>query len=117
MNKEIFINKQRLRRRARVRAKIFGTSKKPRFSVYRSLKHFYIQLVDDKSGKTLVSAKDIEIKEKGKKAEIAFKVGELISVKAIKLGITEVVFDKSHFKYHGRIKSAAEGARKGGLKF
>jgi len=109
---------QKNRRKKRVRVKIFGTSKKPRLSVFRSLKHLYVQLIDDQKGVTLASAEDAEIKaEAGKKIDVAFKVGELVAAKAEKLNITEVVFDKSSFKYHGRVKAVAEGARKGGLKF
>lgn len=106
------------RRRGRVRVKIFGTAQRPRLNVFRSLKHLYVQLIDDQKGVTLTSAKDNEIKvKKGKKAEIAWQVGELIASKAAKLGIKKAVFDKGGYKYHGRIKAVAEGARKGGLKF
>lgn len=114
------VNKQRhkIRRKARVRAKIFGTAERPRLNIFRSLKHFYTQLIDDEKGVTMATAKDAEIKDKNdKKTDIAFKVGELIAAKAIKLGIKKVVFDKSDYKYHGRVKAAADGARKGGLKF
>jgi|SRR3989344_1683758 len=117
VNKEIIKRQQRIRRKGRVRAKIFGTAKRPRLSVFRSLKHFYAQLIDDQKGVTLVFAKDNELKEKGTKTEIAFKVGELLAAKAVKLGVKEVVFDKSSYKYHGRVKAIAEGARKAGLKF
>ncbi len=112
-------NKQErcIRRKARVRAKVSGNAQKPRMSVYRSLNHFYIQLIDDQSGKTLCSARDSEIKDKGKKSEIAEKVGQLIAQKALKAGIAEVVFDKSSYQYHGRVKAAADGARSAGLKF
>lgn len=105
------------RRKARVRAKISGTAQKPRMSVYRSLNHFYIQLIDDQSGKTLCAARDTEIKDAGKKSEVAGKVGQLIAQKALKAGIAEVVFDKSSYQYHGRVKAAADGARSAGLKF
>jgi large subunit ribosomal protein L18 len=106
-----------VRRKIRVRAKVSGSAERPRMSVHRSLNHFYIQLVDDRSGKTLCAARDTEIKEKGKKTDLAGKVGELIGAKALKAGIKEVVFDKSSYQYHGRVKAAAEGARKAGLKF
>jgi len=117
-NKEIAKKQNRQRRARRVRAKVFGTAKKPRLNVFRSLKHVFVQLIDDQKGKTLVSAKDTEIKDaKAKKAEIAFKVGELVASKAKKLGIEHVTFDKSGYRYHGRIKAIADGARKGGLIF
>jgi len=116
--KEIIKQQKRLRRKGRVRAKIFGTAKKPRLVVFRSLKHLYAQLIDDQKGATLDFAKDTEIKgSKIKKTDMAFKVGELIASKAIKSGIKKVVFDKSSYQYHGRIKAAADGARKGGLEF
>lgn len=120
------INKQKIkktireRRHKRQRAKISGTKLYPRFSVFRSNKHISCQLIDDKGGKTLVSASDVEIKNKKtkkKKSEVAFMVGELIADKAIKKDIKKIVFDKGCYKYHGRVKSIAEGARKGGLKF
>ena len=114
---EIIKRQLKARRKNRVRAKIFGKSAKPRLSVFRSLTHIYVQLIDDTKGKTLASAKDEEIKNaKGKKTDLAFKVGELIAAKALKLGIKEAVFDRSGNKYHGRVKAIAEGARKAGLK-
>jgi len=116
--KEIIKQQKRLRRKGRVRAKIFGTAKRPRLVVFRSLKHSYVQLIDDQKGVTLTFAKDSEIKGgKSNKTDIAFKIGELIAGKAIKLGIKKVVFDKSGYQYHGRIKATADGARKGGLEF
>lgn len=108
---------RKFRRKNRVRAKISGTAQKPRLSVFRSLKHFYLQLIDDQKGVTLASAHDSEIKGKEKKLDVASQIGELIAAKAAKIGIKEVVFDKSSFRYHGRVKAAADGARKGGLKF
>lgn len=111
---------KRRRRRTRVRAKISGTAQKPRLSVFRSLKHICAQLIDDHSSKTLLSANDQELgKEiiKKQKTEVAFLVGELLAQKAQKKKITNVVFDRSAYKYHGRIKCLAEGAKKGGLKF
>jgi large subunit ribosomal protein L18 len=109
------INKIRIQRKARDRAKIFGTAEKPRFSVFRSSRYTYAQLIDDMDGKTLVSASTKELKEKGKKSELAEKLGELISKKAIEKGIKKAVFNRGSYKYHGRIKAVAEGARKGGL--
>jgi large subunit ribosomal protein L18 len=113
------INKaKKLIRRRRVQVK--GTPDRPRLSIFRSLKHIHAQLVDDVKGITLVFAKDLEIKEADKKddkTKLAYKVGELIAAKAKKAGISQVVFDKSSYKYHGRVKALADGARKGGLKF
>lgn len=118
LNKQIFQKQRKTLRKARTRAKISGTKEIPRMSVYRSLKHISAQLIDDTVGKTLVAAKDTEIKGvKGNKVEISQKVGELVAAKAIKAGISKVVFDKGSAKFHGRVKAVAEGARQGGLKF
>lgn len=109
----------RSRRHRRVRGKIFGTSVCPRFSVFRSNKYNYIQIVDDEKGKTLVFASDLELKKAGKlkKAEKAFEVGKLIAKKALDKKISKVVFDRGGYQYHGRIEKLASGAREGGLKF
>ncbi|MBI3291096.1 50S ribosomal protein L18 [Candidatus Falkowbacteria bacterium] len=117
-SKELLRQEKRKRRHQRSRAKISGSAEIPRFNVYKSLSHVYAQLIDDKKGVTLASAKDGEINAKNlSKTEISFKVGELIGAKAQKAGINQVVFDKGGFKYHGRVKAVAEGARKAGLKF
>lgn len=115
--------KGRVMRRARIRARIIGTEKQPRLSVFRSLKHVYAQLVDDVSGKTVVGliSKKINVQEvpaeyKGK-IQASFATGYMLAVEAKKLGITKVVFDRGGYKYHGRVKAVAEGARKGGLEF
>lgn len=114
------------RRHLRIRAKVSGTAKRPRLSVFRSNAHLYVQLIDDVANKTLAHASDAEIKEKksqteknteGNKVATARKVGSLIAEKAKKLGLEAVVFDRGGVKYHGRIKAVAEGAREGGLKF
>lgn len=111
--------KARKRRVYRVRAKIKGTVSRPRISVFRSNKHIYAQIINDEEGKTIVAASDGELKKstKRKKTEIAESVGELLAEKAKSKKITKVVFDKRHYKYHGRVKALAEGARKGGLQF
>lgn len=149
-----------LKRRKRVRAKISGTNSVPRFSIFRSNKNIYAQLIDDKNGKTLVAANDKEIKSKisavdgkvqnaksqlktstsakatankqnlkegkkenkkeiikTKKIAMAYEVGKLIAEMAIKKNIKKVVFDRGGYKYHGRIKAVAGGAREGGLIF
>ena len=97
--------------KARIRGKVSGTAARPRMSVFRSNKQIYVQLIDDAEGKTLVSASSKGIEE-GTKSEIAAKVG-----KAIAAGVTEVVFDRNGYLFHGRVKSLADAAREGGLKF
>ena len=114
-------NKARLKRHGRIRNHISGTAQRPRLNVFRSLKNIYAQIIDDTTGKTLVSASslDKEIKELGfggNKAA-AKEVGKLVAQKAIEAGITEVVFDRGGYIYHGRVAELAEGAREGGLKF
>lgn len=103
-------------RRRRIRAKIYGTSEKPRLCVYRSLTRNYASLIDDKSGKTLVSASDIKEKKSGN-IESAKKIGLELAKKALESKIETCVFDRSGYKYHGRVKAIAEAAREGGLKF
>jgi large subunit ribosomal protein L18 len=117
---------KRQRRHRKIRAKMFGTQDKPRLSVFRSAKHIYAQLINDEKRKTLVSASDSEIKKLKLKGKIskAVELGKLIAQKALDLPadrqgkkIEKVVFDRGGYKYHGRIKAVAEGAREGGLKF
>lgn len=112
-------NKARLLRHTRVRTKISGTAERPRLDVFRSSKHIYAQIIDDASGKTLVSASTVEkdFDGYGGNKEAARKVGKLVAEKALAAGITEVVFDRGGYIYHGRVKELAEGAREGGLKF
>jgi len=115
-------NARRERRKKRIRARMEGTVERPRLSVFRSLKHIYAQVIDDSSGKTLVTAsslsKDIRGELKGlKKADRAKKVGALIARLCIAAKIDKVVFDRNGNLYHGRVKSLAAGAREGGLKF
>lgn len=112
-------NNARLKRHRRVRAKISGTATCPRLNVFRSAKHIYAQLIDDVAGVTLVSAStmDKDYEGFGGNKEAAHKVGLNIAKKAVDKGISEVVFDRSGYIYHGRIKDLAEGAREGGLKF
>jgi len=117
---------RRLRRKRRVRKNIFGTSDRPRLSVYRSIKHIYAQIIDDTIGHTLVSASSLspeirerweELKKEGGKTAIARAVGELLGKRAVEAGIKRVAFDRGGFKYHGRVKALAEGARSAGLEF
>ena len=112
-------NKQRLKRHARVRGKISGTAECPRLAVYRSNKNIYAQIIDDVKGVTLVSASSIEAAFEGigSNKEAAKKVGAKIAEKALAAGITEVVFDRGGYIYHGRVSELAAGAREGGLKF
>ncbi len=111
--------KKRTTRHKRVRAKIFGARIRPRLSVFRSNKHIFMQLIDDAKGITIVSASDSEIKleDDSKKTILAQKTGELLAKKAQEKKIKRAVFDRGGYKYQGRIKAAAEGARKGGLEF
>ena len=120
-------------RHKRLRKKVFGTAVKPRFSVFRSSKHIYVKLIDDDRGHVLVSVSDlslnlkIKISEKNSKVDkdqsgrgkiaAAYEVGKLAAEKALKNKITQAVFDRGGYKYHGRVKAVAEGAREGGLKF
>lgn len=105
-------------RKLRVRAKTKGTNEKPRLSVYRSNKFIYAQIIDDQKGKTIVGAseKELAIKDKKTKTEKSKELGLLIAKKAIAKKVKEVVFDRGSYKYHGRVKQVAEGAREGGLK-
>lgn len=116
--------KRLLRRKKRVRAKVIGTAQVPRLSVYRSLAHIYAQVIDDQKGVTLVSATDSEFKGKRKgkakranRVDLAFEVGKLVAERALKKGVTKIVFDRGGRAYHGQVKRLAEGAREGGLHF
>jgi len=110
---------RRIKIKMRIRKIVNGTSDRPRMTVFRSNKQIYVQLVDDLNGSTLVyaSSRDKSIDDKGNKTEQAEKVGKLIAEKAKSAGIENVVFDRNGYLYHGRVKSLAEAARKGGLKF
>ena len=134
---------KRYKRHKRVRAKIKGTAEIPRLCVFRSNKHIYAQLINDEKGHTILSLKDSEFKEsklpqvpkeasissgqvenkkskeeiRNGKIAIAYKAGEMMAKKAYKQKIKKIIFDKGGYKYHGRVKALADGARKGGLKF
>ena len=112
-------NKARQTRHKRVRAKISGTAECPRLNVFRSLQNIYAQLIDDVKGETLVSASTVEkeFTEYGGNKTAAHNVGELLAKRAADKGITNVVFDRGGYIYHGRVESLAEGAREGGLNF
>ena len=111
----------RLRRKQRVRKKVFGTAEQPRLNVFRSTKHIYAQIIDDVAGKTLASAstmaKGVRETITGKKREKAAGVGVAIAARCKELNIAKVVFDRNGYRYHGRLKAIAEAARKGGLQF
>ena len=112
-------NLARNKRHKRVRGKVSGTAQRPRLNVFRSLKHIYAQLIDDVNGVTLVSASTVEkdFEEYGGNKDAAKKVGELIAKRAAEKGITDVIFDRGGYVYHGRVESLAQGAREAGLKF
>jgi large subunit ribosomal protein L18 len=112
----------RQRRHRRVRAKIEGTPDRPRLNVFRSLDHIYAQVIDDMAGHTLASASTIDRELRGQvegkaKTEAAKLVGELIARRAQEAGVKQVVFDRGGYRYHGRVKALADGAREAGLKF
>ncbi len=111
---------RRLRIKRRIKKVVTGTAEKPRLSVFRSNKGIYAQIVNDVTGTTLVSASSTEkeiAKVKGTKIEISALVGKSIAEKALKAGVESISFDRNGYLYHGRVKSLAEGAREGGLKF
>ncbi len=113
-------NEERRRRHLRVRKKVSGTAEKPRLSVFRSLKHIYAQLIDDTSGHTLASASSLDPEiQSGDLAgrDMAKRVGQLLAERAAESGHESAVFDRAGYKYHGQVRSLAEGAREKGLKF
>ena len=112
-------NKARLKRHKRVRAHISGTAARPRLAVYRSNANISAQIIDDEAGKTLVSASTYgkACEGNGGNKEAAREVGKAVAEKAVAMGITEVVFDRGGYLYHGRVSELADGAREGGLKF
>ena len=132
MNPRKSLNKIRNQKKRRSRAKIFGTADKPRFSIFRSNYYTSGQLIDDETGKTLVGASTREIEKlkvknparaeataakQESKVALAEQLGEFIAQKAAEKGIKKVVFDRGRYRYHGRVRAVAEGARKGGLQF
>ncbi len=112
----------RLRRHLRVRKTVHGTPARPRLSVYRSLSHIYAQVIDDEAGRTLAAASDVEAELRGQangkdKTNVAKLVGELLARRAMESGVKQVVFDRGGYKFHGRVKALATGAREAGLTF
>ncbi|MBI5765639.1 50S ribosomal protein L18 [Candidatus Falkowbacteria bacterium] len=116
MNKEKIKTALRERRHQRVRVKVAGTAQRPRLSVYRSLDHIYVQLIDDVAGKTLIAESDKTVKAGKTKTEKARLVGKLVAEKALAKKIEQAVFDRGWSKFHGRVKAVAEGAKEAGLK-
>ena len=110
---------KRQRRHIRIKSRVKGTEKCPRLSVFRSNKYIYAQLIDDFNGKTLVSSNDVKTSKKDNlnKTEKAKEIGSSLAKKALAQKIEKIIFDRGGYKYHGRIKAIAEGARQGGLKF
>ena len=106
---------KRVKRKRRIRSKVSGTTEMPRLTVFRSNNHIYAQIIDDSTGKTLVSSSDVKLK--GSKVEKATATGKDVATSAKSKKITKVVFDRNGYKYHGRVKALAEGAREGGLQF
>jgi large subunit ribosomal protein L18 len=122
MNKLKTTRAARIRRHARVRRRVKGSSARPRLTVYRSLTHIYAQVVDDVRRRTIVAASDVESDVKSKvtgkkKADVASLVGALVAERAREKGVSQVVFDRGGYPFHGRVKSLAEAARAGGLSF
>ncbi|MBL7179725.1 MAG: 50S ribosomal protein L18 [Pseudomonadota bacterium] len=112
----------RIKRKKRIRKKIYGTQERPRLSVFRSSKHIYAQIVDDTRGQTLMAASSVEkvVKEQPKfddKVAEANYVGKLLGARAVAKGVKKVVFDRNGFLYHGRVKAVSDGAREAGLNF
>ncbi|MCL6553292.1 MAG: 50S ribosomal protein L18 [Firmicutes bacterium] len=115
-------NALRRRRHLRIRARVRGTPSRPRLSVFRSLKQIYAQLIDDTAGRTLVAASTLDPEVRGRvagktKTEAAAVVGEVLAQRALAAGVQRVVFDRGGYKFHGRVKALADGARAAGLQF
>lgn len=122
MDRQKVKERRRLRRRLHVRKRIFGTPERPRLTVFRSSKHIYAQIIDDTRGTTLAAASTCgkEMKQQipyGGNVKAAILVGKKLAEAAKARGITKVAFDRGHYKFHGRVKALAEGAREGGLQF
>ena len=110
------LNNKRKRRANRSGARMIGSTERPRLAVHRTNRFMYAQIIDDSKHQTLAAASNVHMKEKAAKSAGAFAVGEAIGKKAIEKGIKAVVFDRRAYKFHGRVKSVAEGAKKAGLK-
>ena len=118
MNKNILKQKTRERKKTKIRSKISGTALRPRCSVFKSLSHLNVQLIDDDTQKTIISLNTISLDLKGKKkTEMAYEIGKKLAETAKTKGITTIVFDRNGYIYHGRIAKVADGLRDGGLVF
>lgn len=120
MIKKVSRNSTRAQRHSRVRKRLSGSTERPRLAIYRSLNHVYAQVIDDSQGSTLAAASSLDPSLKGQKLSLkekATKVGELIGQRSTEKGITQVVFDRGGYKYHGRVAALAEAARSKGLEF
>jgi large subunit ribosomal protein L18 len=118
MDRQVNKTKKRDRRRVRIRRKVIGTPSRPRLAVFKSLKHIYVQVIDDLAGHTLASASTRDSNAgKGGNAAAAALIGAQIAERAKAAGVSQVVFDRAGFRYHGRIKALADAARKAGLEF
>jgi large subunit ribosomal protein L18 len=118
--KKVSRNVTRTQRHLRVRKRLSGSTERPRLVIYRSLNHVYVQIIDDSVGNTLVAASSLDPSLKGQKMSLkekAVKVGELIGLRSTEKGITQVVFDRGGYKYHGRVAALADAARSKGLEF
>lgn len=116
MSNSTALRRQRIK--LRIRKALNGTSERPRLSVYRSNKEIYAQLIDDVAQKTILSTSSIKLSKEGKtKTEIAKEVGAQVAQLALQTGISNIVFDRNGYLYHGRVKALADGAREGGLNF
>lgn len=116
------VTEARIRRHKRIRKRVFGTAERPRLSVYRSLNHIYAQIIDDSKGSTIAAASSLDKAFSGVKGhmgnvQMAKKVGDLIAKRALDMGVKKVVFDRSGYLYHGRVKALADAAREAGLEF
>lgn len=109
--------RKRLRKIAKIREKVFGTSSRPRIAVFRSNKRIYVQAIDDTRSVTIASASDAKLTDKTAKITKAEKVGQMLAEKLVKLGIKTAVFDRRGYKFHGRTKALTEGVREKGVKF
>jgi len=120
MNKNVAKNVRRARRRVRIRRVISGVGARPRLAIYKSLNHIYAQIINDIEGKTLAACstvdKGLSLEKTGNQAAAA-AVGEMLAKRAVEAGVSQVVFDRSGFKFHGRVKALADAARKAGLSF
>lgn len=117
MDRNRIKNVRRERRKSGIRKRVSGTPDRPRLTIFRSLKHIYVQVVDDLSGKTLMSASSVGDKQPAGNVAQAKEIGKAIADKAKSAGINEVAFDRNGFRYHGRVKALADAAREAGLKF